>query len=366
MTTPPLPHTRAAPSGRPRPVRLGSASLAWRPRTVLVALATLAALLLLLVRAVTAADDYPIGAAEALGVLFGGGSGGGRFVVWQLRLPRALAAVLVGLALGAAGAVTQSISRNPLASPDTLGVTWGAAAGAVFVIIFGGGYGGISGQVVTVGVPAGALTGGLIAGLAVYLLAWRGGLAGHRLLLVGVGASVILANLTYWFLTFTEVLEAGRAQQWLTGSLHAADWGRVVPTAACLAVLLPLTLAGARPLAALGLGDEAATGLGVGVERVRAGLLLCAVLLAAVATAAAGPVAFVALASPQIALRLCRASHPPVGVSALLAAAVLLAADQLASSLFDPVQLPVGVFTAVLGAPYLMYLLVRGQRHARL
>lgn len=348
-----------------RALRVGPVSWPWRARSLLVALGVLVLLCATFTRALLAFDDYPMGTADVLRTLFGGGDGGETFVLFQLRMPRALAAALVGGALGLAGAIMQALTRNPLASPDTLGITWGASVGAVAVVVLGGSTGQVSGAVSQLGLPLGALAAGLAATFAVFGLAWQSGFESNRLLLVGIATSVFCANIVYWAMTWTNVQDAARAQTWLTGSLHAASWDRVGPAALALAVLLPLALAAAHALGALGLGDDTARGLGVRVERSRLALLLIAALLACVATSAAGPITFVALAAPQIALRLCKVAQPPLMNSTLLGAALTLVADQVAFGLFA-VSLPVGVFTAILGAPYLMYLIVRRHREYRL
>jgi iron complex transport system permease protein len=354
--------TDACVPGR-RAVRLGPASWPLRPRTVAVCLAGLALLLVLLAVNV-GLGDFPISVPDVLRALLGGGSRAQRYIVLDLRLPRTLTGVLVGAALGVSGAITQAVARNPLASPDILGVTWGAGAGAVSVVVFAGSYGGISGLTSAAGLPLAALLGGLLAGFAVYLLAWRSGLEGNRLVLVGIAVSTILANLTYWLLTVGEVNDAGRAMAWITGSLNGRGISDAVPVGIGLLVLLPAALLGSRVLAALQFDDDSMRGLGVRVAPARAGLVLVAVALAAVATAAAGPVAFVALAVPQIALRCCGVAQPPLVASALLGAVLTIGADVLARTAFGSVELPVGVVTAALGAPYLMFLLVRGHREA--
>lgn len=335
-------------------------------RAVLVLWAALAVLVGALLLD-TALGDYPLPAHTVLDVLTGGGTRGQRFVVLELRLPRALTGALVGAALAVSGAITQALARNPLASPDVLGVTSGAGAGAVAVIVLAGSYGVVGGAAGAVGIPLAALAGGLLAGLAVHLLSWRGGTAGggldgYRMVLVGIGVATVLANLTFWLLTLGEVSDTGRAMTWITGSLAGRGWQHVLPVAVALAVLLPAALLGARHLDLLQFGDDTALGLGLRLHRTRAGYLLAAVLLAAVATAAAGPVAFVALATPQIALRLVRTARPPLLASAVLGAALTVAADLLARTAFGSVELPVGVITAALGAPYLVHLLIRARR----
>nr|WP_156001849.1 iron chelate uptake ABC transporter family permease subunit [Streptomonospora sp. PA3] len=347
-------------------LRIGPASWPWRPRAALVCLAVTVLLAAAFLRALVAFDSADVGLAEVTAVLLGGGDPGQRFIVWELRMPRALTGALVGAALGLSGAILQSVARNPLASPDTLGIGWGAAIGAVAVIVLGGSAGGVSGAAAQFGVPAGAIAGGLAAALAVFGLSWRSGVHSNRLLLVGIAVSLTCANLVYWLMTWTDLDSAARAQTWVTGSLHAADWDRAGAAAVTLAVLIPAALAAGRALGALGLGDDAARGLGVRVDAARLVLLAVSALLVCVATSAAGPINFVALAAPQIAMRLCRAAQPPPAASMLLGGALTLVADQLAAGLFAPTQLPVGVFTAVLGAPYLMYLIVLRHREARL
>ncbi|WP_241480217.1 FecCD family ABC transporter permease [Nocardiopsis halotolerans] len=286
------------------------------------------------------------------------------FTVWRVRMPRVVVGMLAGAALAAAGAITQTIMRNPLASPDLLGVTHGASTGVVAVMAFGGSYGIVTGPLAAIGVPALALSGGLAAGVLCYALAWRGGIDGFRLLLVGVGVSTVLMNLTLWLLTLGEVSDTGRAMVWISGSLSMRTWQDALPVAVALALLLPLALAAARTLDVLAYGDDVVRALGVRLGRARTAMLVLAVLLAAFGTSAAGPILFVSLACPQIALRLARTSRPPVLLSALVGAALTCAADLIARNLVS-VQLPVGVVTGCLGALYLIHLLVRGNRKAQ-
>jgi iron complex transport system permease protein len=349
-------------------VRAGPFSAVVRPRAVAVP-AALAAVTVLLLAVNVGRGDYPIGLLDVLRTLLGGGDEFDRLAVIEWRLPRSLTCVLVGAALGIAGAITQSITRNPLATPDVLGVTSGAAAAAVSVIVVTGRYGATSGAAATIGVPLAVLAGGLLAAAAVYALAWRRGLDGYRLVLVGlgVGGSItsggILTSITSWQLTLGEVTDIHRAVVWLTGSFNAAGWDHVRPVAVALLVLVPVALVLAFPLGALVYSDDTARGLGVPVDRARAALLLVAVLIASVATAAAGPVAFVGLIAPQVAQRLIRSAHPPMIGSAACGAGLVVGADLLARTAFG-VELPAGVLTAAVGAPYLMYLLVRSNRRA--
>jgi len=349
--------------GRPA-FRARRVSLVWRPRYVLVFLLGVA-VLVLGVAANVGRGEYPIAISDVLAVLFGGGEQSQQFIILELRLPRSLTGVLVGGALAVAGAITQSIARNPLASPDMIGLTAGASAAAVFVIVLGGGFGAVGGFLASAGLPMAAFLGGLATATAIYALAWRRGVHGFRLVLVGIGLQAMLLAIVHWLLVVAEVFEAARAYVWLNGSLNARGWEHVLPVSIALAVLLPAAFVLAHVLGALQYGDDTARGLGVPVNRARSLLLLVAVGLASVATASAGPIAFVALVSPQIAQRLVGGARPPIGMSLVVGAALTVISDLVARTAFGATELPVGIVTAVLGAPYLLYLLARHGREAR-
>ena len=343
------------------PLRLGG--LSWRLRMRGVAVAVTGAVLLALLMALNMRiGDIEMTLPDVVSGTFDADSPA-HFVIMELRLPRALTGALVGAALALSGAIIQSIARNPLASPEILGVTTGASVTVVAgVVASGSAYGGVSGLLATLGIPALALLGGLIGAAVVYGLAWRRGLDGYRLVLVGIGVAAVFTNVKFWLLTVGDVNDTGRAMVWISGSLNGRGWGHVVPTGLALAVLVPLTLLGTRSLDALRFGDDTITALGVRTNLARALMILAAVLLAAVATASAGPIAFVALASPQIALRLVRSGRPPLLCSAVVGAVLTTAADLIARSLFSPIELPVGIVTAVLGAPYLIHLIWRSRK----
>ncbi len=346
------------------PVRVGRASGVWRPRSVGV-LAIGAAVLVLAVAVNIGRGEFPISIGEVLAVLAGGGEASQQFIVLELRLPRSLTGALVGAALGVSGAILQAIARNPLASPDIIGITAGAGAAAVTVIVLGGSFGAIGGLAAAVGLPIAALLGGLVTAGLIYGLAWRKGIQGFRLVLVGIGINAILYATINWLLVVAQVYEASRAQVWLNGSLNARGWEHVVPVAIALGVLVPAALVLAHQLGGLQFGDDTAQGLGIRVNGARTALLLVAVGLAAVATASAGPIAFVALVAPQIAQRLVGVARPPLAASLVLGAALTVTADLIARTAFGGTELPVGIVTAVLGAPYLLYLLARQGREAR-
>ncbi|GAA4836638.1 FecCD family ABC transporter permease [Saccharopolyspora rosea] len=347
-----------------RPLRVGPFSGVLRRRPLLALLAALLVLLALFVLDI-GLGEYAIGPLDVLRTLVGAGERAQQIIIWELRLPRALTGLLVGAALGLSGAIMQALARNPLASPDMLGITWGAGTAATAVIVFGGSAGTVTGAAATFGLPVVALVGGLATGLGVYLLAYRRGVDSYRLVLVGVGVSALAGNATYWLLTIGDVNDAGRAMVWLTGSLNSRGWEHVVPLAIALVVLVPLTLVGAHVLGALQFDDDTVRALGVRADLSRGLLLFASVALSSIATAAAGPVIFVALATPQIALRLARTPRPPLLTSLVLGAALVVGADVISRTAFGTLELPVGVVTSILGAPYLIYLLVRRYREVR-
>ncbi|MET7641654.1 iron chelate uptake ABC transporter family permease subunit [Streptomyces sp. NPDC005438] len=336
----------------------GGRSVVFRPRTVL---AVLVCLLVASAASVLAigSGDYPMSPDQVLRTLAGRGAVADTFVVNELRLPRVVTALLVGAALGLGGAVFQAVVRNPLGSPDILGFTQGAATGAlVAIIVLGGGSAALAG---------GAVVGGILTGALIYLLAWREGIHGYRLVLVGVGCMAILTGVNGYLLTRAEITEASRAVLWMTGSLDGRGWEHTHPLAWGLVVLVPVVLFGcARALRMMEMGDEAAYALGVRVERVRLGLLASAVLLVSLAAAAAGPVGFVALTAPQLARRLTRAPGPNLVPALCLGAALLVSADLVAQRLFGARELPVGVVTGLVGGGYLVWLLARERKVGRI
>lgn len=307
--------------------------------------------------------SLPLDLSRVLQALFATSDTQAELVVGTLRLPRVVTGLAVGAALGLAGALTQTVARNPLASPDILGVTSGASVGAVAVVVLAGGNGGVSGGWASVGVPTAAVVGAAVAAALVALLAR----STERIILVGVGVTAAAQALVAWMLVLGDVQQAGRAAAWLAGSLNARSWLHAWPVLAAVALaVLPCLVLG-RALSVVGLGDDAAQGLGARVNRTRFVALAVATVLAGVATAAAGPIAFVGLAAPQVVVRLARAERPPLLASALAGAALVVVADLLARNAFSwfadsPTELPVGIVTALVGASYLAALLSRKAR----
>ncbi|MBM2623443.1 iron chelate uptake ABC transporter family permease subunit [Actinoplanes sp. LDG1-06] len=337
-------------------VRAGAFSVRLYPRALIVGVVlVLIALTMALVNLTT--GDFPVPVGEVLKSLAGKGTAGTDFIVYELRLPRVLVTLLVGLALGASGAVFQSLTRNPLGSPDFVGLTTGAASGALIVMLIVGG-GGLQ-------VSAGAITGCVVTAVVVYLLAFRRGVQPFRLVLMGIGVSALLEALNSYLIYRAQLNEAIAAQVWLIGSVNGRGWTEVVIVAVTVVVLVPLVVHYGRHLKMLALGDEMAVLHGVPVERSRAVLALAAVSLSAGATAAAGPIAFVALAAPPLAARL--SSSPSSGIlpAAGMGAALLSAGDWAAQNALPGNDIPVGVITAALGGVYLTWLLFHEKRGAR-
>jgi iron complex transport system permease protein len=342
-----------APDRRRVVVGAGPVRLRVDGRTLAVTL-TLSLAVALALAVCVSVGDFPIPLGEVVRALLGFGGSDSDFIIQRLRLPRALTGALVGAGFAVSGAIFQSLARNPLASPDVIGITSGASAAAVMVIVWG--------TATSTTLAGAALAGSIVTAAAVYLLSYRGGVLGYRLVLVGIGLNAALLAVVQYLLTRAEIFEAQKATVWLTGSLNGRGWDHVRPVTLALLVLLPLALFLGHSLRVLELGDDAARGLGVRVEPVRAGLIVAAVGLAAVGTASAGPISFVALVAPQIARRIARSPGVSLVPSALVGALLVLLSDVVARRLFAPTELPVGVVTGAVGAPYLLYLLARANR----
>ncbi|SDH57319.1 iron complex transport system permease protein [Arthrobacter subterraneus] len=318
-----------------------------------VKIGSLAFLILALSAATLLLGRYTVTIPDFFHIVAGADIPGASFIVMENRIPRVLIGILVGGAFGAAGAVFQTMLRNPLASPDIIGISYGASASAVFAIAFLGASG--------LALSGFAMAGALAVALAIYVISRRGSVAGYRLILVGIGFSAVLQAVVSFLLTRTDINVATDALAWLNGSLNSSNWDRVTVLSMALAVLAPAVVVLSRPLRGLELGDDAAAGLGVNVERSRLALIVTGVLLAAVATAAAGPVAFIAFLSGPIARRLL-GGYRPLGTAALVGMVIVLAGDFAGANLIPGVSLPVGVITGVLGAPFLLWLLATANR----
>lgn len=371
---PASPATPKALSTRSGPDRLlatggGRISVLISPRS-LHRTASLVALVLALALLATALGTRWLPISDLVAGLAGQADQAVNLTVREFRLPRVVVGILVGMALGTSGALTQSLTRNPLGSPDVLGVVSGASAGAVAVMLAAGGSavgaGGASAALSRVGVPLGAVAGALLSAALVLGLASRrfGALpATHRIVLVGVICNAAFLGLVQWGLTVGDVDQAAKAAVFLAGSLHGRGWEHVFAVGLAVAVLLPLAMQARRSLDALQLGDDFAVTLGVPVARARLWLFVLAFALAGTAVAAAGAVSFVALLAPQLARRIAGGSGTPLLASALTGAVLLLTADLAARHLVPGTELPAGAITALIGAPALLVLLLRmGER----
>ncbi|MEE2059068.1 FecCD family ABC transporter permease [Rhodococcus artemisiae] len=333
--------------------RTGGVALRWRVRPLIIC-ALLGALTVAVTIWALTRGEYPLTVWEVVAALANDPDAGfARIVVFEWRLPRVLAAVTFGAALGVAGAVFQSVTRNPLASPDIIGFSTGSYTGALIVmILIGGGYAQVAG---------GALAGGLVVAALVYLLAWRGGIQGFRLIIVGIAISAVLGSINVWLMLTARLEVAMTAAVWGAGTLTAITWAQAGIGSLVVLVLLVGLAAAARGLRQLELGDDAAAATGVRAEPVRLVVMVIGVALTATVTAAAGPIAFVALAAPQIARRLARSPGIALVPAAFTGALLLAGADLVAQHLL-PQSFPVGVVTVIVGGGYLIWLLIREAR----
>lgn len=326
----------------------------YRPTWVWTGIIACATLIIWLIN--LAVGDYPLSITQVLRVLAGGGEAIERLVVIDWRLARSLVALVIGMALGISGAITQRIAHNGLASPDILGISRGASFAAVCMIAFSGG---ASTWLNTyIGVPLAALCGGLVTAAVIWALSRSSEVDTLRLVLIGIGINALLqAGITY-MLVATDLNTATAARVWMMGTLNARTFEHLWPTFTLLCIAICVLLRQSIALPVIELGSESAQALGVSLRRVHAILLITSVVLAAVTVSAVGPVGFVAFAAPQIAARLTRLGNPPLALSAAVGAFLMLFSDFLAREAF-PWEVPVGIVTSAVGGPFLVWLLLR-------
>lgn len=327
---------------------VAGASGVLRPRYLLVGVAVIVALLAVMTIAVTT-GTITLSLERVWAAITGGGDKVETLITGK-RLTRALLAALVGFAFGAAGGITQSLTRNPLASPDILGVSAGAGVAAVAVITSP-----LAGVAAAIAVPAAALIGGLAVTALIVALSWRRGLDPLRLVLTGIGVTALAAAVTEWMLLRAELEDAAVATRWLTGSIVGATWADVAFVGVVCALGVIGIAALARASSALRLGPEVARAIGTRPGPSQVALLLLAVALVSFATATVGPIGFVAFVAPQVALRLFGTDGPPVFAAGVFGALLVSAADL--STRWLPVELPVGIVTSLVGGPVLIVLL---------
>lgn len=290
------------------------------------------------------------GPGEVVRVVVGEVVPGASFTVGELRLPRAVMAVLTGASFGVAGTTFQTMLRNPLASPDVIGISSGASAAAVIAIVV------LSVDESVVSLLA--ITAALVTALLIYLLAYKDGVLGSRLILIGIGIASMLDSVIAYVIVRAASWDLQTAMRWLTGSLNGATWSEVLPLVLPFGLFAPVLLVQSRNLTLMQQGDDSASSLGVRVERTRIVAIVAAVALIAFATAAAGPIAFVAFLSGPIAARLVGGGGSLMVPAALVGAVLVLASDLVGQYAFGS-RYPVGVITGTVGAPYLVYLLAR-------
>jgi len=294
--------------------------------------------------------------ADVWMTLIGQGTEGNALVIGTLRLPRVIVAILVGAALSVSGAILQGLIRNPLASPDLIGITNGAALAAVTFITY------FAGTVSIQWLPAAAFAGAGLISIVIYLLAWSKGVTSTRLVLIGIGISATASSLTMLMIILSPMSSASQAFTWLTGSIYGASWDNVYALLPWVIIFLPAALIYARNVNVQELGDEMAQGLGASVQLHRGLLLLICVALAGSAVAIAGAIGFIGLIAPHIARKLVGPSFDALlPVSALIGSLMLMGADMVARTAFQPMDIPAGVFTAGVGAPFFIYLLYRNR-----
>lgn len=357
----PTTHDRL-PRSTPRSVAFGypafsrqGTRLSWHAsrRAVLVVVALLALTIAGVLLSI-ATGTYSLSPTEVVAGLTGTGDPGTVLVVREWRLPRALLAALFGVALGMSGAIFQSLTRNPLGSPDIIGFASGSYTGALVVmLVTGGGY---------FAIASGALAGGIITAFIVFALAYRRGVQGFRLIIVGIGVSAMLAALNTFLMLKSTESEQLTAAVWGSGSLNGLTVATLGPAMIVFAVLLVPALLLSPALRVLELGDDAAGSLGSRPNAVRLAAIVTGVALVALVTASAGPVAFIALVAPQIARRLTRSAGVGVVAAGATGALLLVVSDFIGQRLFAPMQLPVGIITVSVGGLYFVWLLIRETR----
>ncbi|WP_243837820.1 FecCD family ABC transporter permease [Cumulibacter soli] len=356
MTTDTAPRRRTTrmPDGRPA-VRLGvgAVRVQFTLRTGVVVGALLIVALIAAILALRI-GDYPLTLTEVLSALAGDNSQFSYVVVMEWRLPRTIAGLVFGAALGVSGALFQSLTRNPLGSPDVIGLSAGSYTGALVALIF------VGSSATTL--STGGLIGGFLTAALIYLFAYRRGTSRFRLIIVGIGLSAMLTAANNYLLLVANLDLAMVGAAWGAGSIDQITWSEVTPPLVVIAVALLLCIVASRPLGAMALGDDAARAFGIKVEKARGAIVLLAVALTAVVAATAGPIAFVALAAPQLARRMTASAGIALVPSAAMGACLLCVSDFVAAQLFG--NIPVGLVTVGIGGVYLVWLLIHESRRS--
>lgn len=327
-------------------------------KTVVLTLAlAMTSVIVLLLSA--ALGDMRIAPMDVIRTLTGGGTEEHRLVIRTLRLPRIIAAFLVGASLAVAGSILQGIIRNPLASPDIIGITSGASVTAVAFMNY------LAGTVSIVWMPVAAMIGAAITAILIYSLAWKKGVTPIRLVLVGIGINFLLGSITKVMLVMNPETTAAQAYVWLAGTVYGTDWVVVKTIVPWVCIFIPLAFLLARNVNALQLGDDIASGVGSAVQRQRFVLLMVSVALAGAAVSVGGAISFVGLIAPHMTRKLVGPAFGGVlPIAAFIGGLIVVVADTIARTAFLPYDIPVGVFTAGVGAPFFIYLLYRNRNAA--
>ncbi|EGK07542.1 FecCD family ABC transporter permease [Kroppenstedtia eburnea] len=344
------------------PLRLGKGRISFLVDTK----AALIVLILLLITVTgfvfsAGAGEVIIGPVDTLKTILGFGDPMNQLIIQSFRLPRIVIALLVGISLAVAGAILQNLVRNPLASPDVIGITGGASVAVVlFLTLFSD-----SNHSLTVSLnwmPAAAFVGAMITAFTVYFLSWKNGASSFRLILIGIGMSMLAQSLTTLFMIKGPIYQAAQANVWITGSIYAADWKQVQILWPVTLILMLLSILLMRNINIQEFGDEIAVGVGSPVEWNRFALLLLSAALIASAVSFSGMIGFVGLMAPHMARRLVGSGFGALlPVSALIGGLLVMLADLAGRTLFLPLEVPAGVFTATIGAPYFIYLLYKSR-----
>jgi iron complex transport system permease protein len=307
----------------------------------------------------TGMGEMKISPFTVVKVLFGGGPEMEKLVIQSFRLPRIIIALLVGISLAVAGGILQGMIRNPLASPDILGITGGASFAVVtFLAIFSD-----KNNALTVSIswlPLAAFMGAAIIALLVYIFAWKNGVSPVRLVLIGIGLSTLMQALTTLMMILGPIYQASQANIWITGTVNGSTWKNVLTMLPWTVIFLVIAFSFTRNLNIQELGDDIATGLGERVQKKRFTLLLISTALVGSSVAFAGGIGFVGLMAPHMARRLVGSSFGALlPVSAMIGGILVMVADLIGRTMFSPLEIPAGVFTAGIGAPYFIYLLIK-------
>ncbi|TKC15388.1 FecCD family ABC transporter permease [Robertmurraya kyonggiensis] len=307
----------------------------------------------------TGLGDMKINPLTVVHVFFGGGADLERLVVTSFRLPRIIVALMVGISLAVAGAILQGMIRNPLASPDILGITGGAAVAVVgFLAFFSDDKSGLTVSIQWM--PLAAFIGAGVIAFLVYILAWKNGVSPVRLVLIGIGISTLMQAFTTLLMILGPIYRANQANIWITGTVHGSTWANVQILVPWTIVLVVLAWTMSRNINVQELGDEIAVGVGSHIQRQRFLLLMISTGLIGSSVAFAGGIGFVGLMAPHMARRLVGSAFGALlPVSALIGGILVMIADLIGRTLFAPLEIPAGVFTAGIGAPYFIYLLYK-------